>query len=75
MHWNIDSSWICFLSGPEDDLIKVEKCRPDDILILLYIEQNIVLLTDTLYLYNTSGWKILKKDVQADARMDTLTST
>ena len=24
MHWNIDSSWICFSIGPEDDLIKVE---------------------------------------------------
>ena len=21
MHWNIDSSWICFLRGPQDDLI------------------------------------------------------
>jgi len=29
-------SWICFLSGPEDDLIKVATCRPDNILFLLY---------------------------------------
>ena len=32
MHWNIVSSWICFSRGPEDDLIKVETCRPDSIL-------------------------------------------
>ena len=38
MHWNIDSSWICFLRGPEDDLIKVETCHPDNTLFLLYIE-------------------------------------
>jgi hypothetical protein len=48
MHWNIDSSWICFLRGTEDDLIEVETCRLDNILLLL---------TDVLYLYNTSGWK------------------
>ena len=40
---------MCFLRGPEDDLIKVETCRPDN--ILLYCVQNsVVLLTDTLYL-------------------------
>jgi len=32
MHLNIDSSWICFLREPEDDLIKVETCRPDNII-------------------------------------------
>ena len=32
MHWNIDSSWICFPRGLEGDLIKVETCRPDNIL-------------------------------------------
>jgi len=35
MRWNIDSYWICFLREPEDDLIKVETCRPDNILFLL----------------------------------------
>ena len=35
LHLNIDSSWICFSRGPEDDLIKVEACRPDNILFLL----------------------------------------
>ena len=34
----IDSSWICFPRGPEDDLIKVETYRPDNILFLLYIK-------------------------------------
>ena len=38
MHWNVDSSWICFLRGPEDDPINVETCRPDNILFLLYIK-------------------------------------
>jgi len=38
MHWNIDSSWICFPRGPEDGLIKVEICRPDNILFLWYIK-------------------------------------
>ena len=47
MHLNIDSSWISFLRGPADDLIKVETCRPDNIFILLYKEQRLVLLTDT----------------------------
>jgi len=51
MYSNINSSWICFLRGPEDDLIKIETCRPDDTLFLLYIKQIVVLLTDTLYLY------------------------
>ena len=36
MHLNIDSSWICFPRGPEDDLIKVQTFRPDNILFLLY---------------------------------------
>jgi len=48
---NIDSYWICFPIGPEDDLIKVETCRPDNTLFLLYIKQSVVLLADTLYLY------------------------
>jgi len=39
MHWNIDSSWICFLREPEEDLIKVETCRPDNMLFLLYINK------------------------------------
>ena len=34
---NMDSSWICFPRGPEDDLKKVETCRPDNILCLLHI--------------------------------------
>ena len=25
-------SWICFLWGPDDDPVKVETCRPDNIL-------------------------------------------
>jgi len=33
---NTGSSWIRFLRGPEDDLIKVETCRSDIILFLLY---------------------------------------
>ena len=37
MHWNIDSSSISLPRGPEDDLIKVEICRPDNTLFLLYI--------------------------------------
>ena len=51
VHWNIDSSWICFPIGPENDLIKVETCHPDNILFLLYIKWSVVLLTDTLCLY------------------------
>ena len=35
---HIDSSWICYIRGSEDDLIKVETCRPDNILFLLYIK-------------------------------------
>jgi len=35
MHWNINSSWIVFLRGPEDDLMKVETCHTDN---ALYIE-------------------------------------
>ena len=38
MHWDINISWICFPRGPEDDLIKVEICRPDNILLLLYMK-------------------------------------
>ena len=38
MHRNIGSSWICFLRGSEDDLIKVDTCRPDNIIFLLYIQ-------------------------------------
>jgi len=38
VHGNIDIFWIRFLRGPEDDLIKVETCRPDNILFLLYIK-------------------------------------
>ena len=40
MHWNIDSSRICFPRGPEDDIIKVETCRPDNIIFLLCIKQS-----------------------------------
>ena len=32
IYLNIDGSWICFLRGLEDDLIKVETCRPDNTL-------------------------------------------
>ena len=34
----IDSSWICFPRGSEDDSIKIETCRPENILFLLYIK-------------------------------------
>jgi len=51
MHWNVDSSWICFPRGSEDDPIKVETCRPDNTLFSFYITQSVVLLTDTLCLY------------------------
>ena len=34
VHWDIDSSWICFPRGPEDDLIKVETCCPGNMLFL-----------------------------------------
>ena len=34
----IYSSWICFPRGPEDGLIKVETCRPDNVLFLLFIK-------------------------------------
>jgi len=34
MHYNIDGSWICFPRGPEGVLIKVETCRPDNIVIV-----------------------------------------
>jgi len=51
MHWNTDSSRICFLREPEDDLVKVETCRPNSIPFLLFIKQSVVLLTYTLYLY------------------------
>jgi len=50
MQWDIDSSWICFPRGPEDDLIKVETCRPNNILI--YCIQNKILfywLTGCIY--------------------------
>jgi len=69
MHWNIDSFWICFPKGPEDDLINVETCRPHNILLLLYIKQSVVLLTDTLYFYvitlrdGKHKKKIIRKDV------------
>jgi len=33
-----------FLREPEDDPIKVEKCRPDNILLLLYINSKIVIV-------------------------------
>ena len=36
MHWNIDSYWIYFLRGPEDDLMKVETCRPDNTIFIVY---------------------------------------
>ena len=42
---------ICFPRGSEDDLIKVETCRPDNIIFVLYIKSSVVLLTNTLYLY------------------------
>ena len=38
MQWNINSSWICFLWGLEDDLINVETCRPNSKLFLLHIK-------------------------------------
>ena len=49
---NVDSSWICFLRGPEDDLIKVETCRPHNILFLLYTNK-------VLYYWLTccTGWR------------------
>ena len=50
--WNLDSSWICFTRGPEDDPIKVETCRPNNTLFLLCTKWGVVLLTDTLYLYD-----------------------
>ena len=50
-HWNIDSSWICFPTGPEDDLINVETCSPNNVLFSLYIKWSVVLLTNTLYLF------------------------
>ena len=31
IHWDMGRSWICFPRGPEDDLIKAETCRPDNI--------------------------------------------
>jgi len=43
---NRSHSWICFPRWPENDLIKVETCRPDNVLFLLYIKQSVV-LTDT----------------------------
>jgi len=66
---NIDSSWICFLRRPEDDLIKVETCRTDSTLFLLYIKQSVVLLTGTFVL--TSGWKTLKKLVRHAIKAET----
>jgi len=41
MHWNIDSSLICFPRWPEDDLIKVETCCPDNILFFFYIDWHV----------------------------------
>jgi len=55
--WKAPYLFVSFL--PEDDIIKVETCRPDNILFLLYIKWSVVLLTDMLYLYNISGWKAL----------------
>jgi len=56
MHRNIDSSRMCFARGSEDELIKFETCRPDNILFLLYIKWSVVLLTDTLCLYVITLW-------------------
>ena len=38
IYLNIDSPWICVPREPEDDLIKVETRRPDNIIFLLYIK-------------------------------------
>ena len=46
---NRSKNWICYPTGPEDDLIKVETCRPGNMLFLLHIKESV--LTDTLYLY------------------------
>jgi hypothetical protein len=35
---NTDSFWMCFLREPEDDVIKDETCRPENVLFLLYIK-------------------------------------
>ena len=31
----MNTSWICFLGGPQDDLIKFETCRPDKYTIFI----------------------------------------
>ena len=51
-----------FSRGPEDDILKVETCRPDNILIFIYIKLIVVLLPDTIVFmyFNTSGRKTLK---------------
>ena len=64
MHWNIDSSWICFSRGPEDDLINVETFRPDNIQFLLYIEYSVVLLTDPLGRPRRRWLDIIRMDLQ-----------
>ena len=54
------SSWICFHRGPEDDLIKVETCRPNNILFLLHTKQCCVIDWHVVFIcYDTSGWKTL----------------
>jgi len=64
MQWNTDSSWISFPRGPEDDLIKVETCRPHNILFLLYRMKCCVIDWHVVFIcYNTSGGETLNKNM------------
>ena len=62
IHWNINSSWIYFLRGPEDDPIKVETCLPDSIIFLLYIKFCVIFFN--LIYYTASIYKVYKDKLQ-----------
>jgi len=63
MHLNINSSWICFLRGPEDNLVKVKKMSPWQytIFIVYKIKCSVIDWQVVFICYNTLGWKAITK--------------
>ena len=57
--------------GPEDGLIKVETCRPDNTLFLLYKKSSVVFLTDKLYLFGFSSFQRDYSTLKKEARRST----
>jgi len=51
MHWNIYCSWISFLRGPEDGLIKVETYRPHNVLVYCIENKVLCYWLTRFYLY------------------------